>query len=344
MELETDEDKDYLLTGIREGFRIVDENVIPEPVELNNYTSALQHKEVVENQICEEVLKGRYILCSQKPVIVSALGAILKSNNSVRLIHDCSRPMSKSVNDYVSQVDKMSYKSVSDACSLINPGYYMCKVDLRSAYRYVPIHVSNYQFSGLKWTFKGSNQPQYLMDTRLMFGSKLGPSIFHRISQAICRIMSRNYNVEVVAYLDDFFITAPTFDQCNKALLLFIRLIHRLGFDIAWDKLLGPSTNITFLGINIDSVSMYMTLPGEKVDALHLVIQKFLAMKRASKRELQHLAGKLSYASQLVHGGRTYLRRILDVINKLKLSHHKAKLGKGFLSRPALVGCLLVSI
>ena len=84
MELETDEDKDYLLTGIREGFRIVDENVIPEPVELNNYTSALQHKEVVENQICEEVLKGRYILCSQKPVIVSALGAILKSNNSVR--------------------------------------------------------------------------------------------------------------------------------------------------------------------------------------------------------------------------------------------------------------------
>ena len=41
----------------------------------------------------------------------------------------------------------------------------------------------------------------------------------------------------------------------------------------------------------------------------------------ANKRQL---AGKLNYASRVVRGGRTFLRRLLDAINALRLPHHKA--------------------
>ena len=47
---------------------------------------------MVQAQIVEESEEGRYNVSSEKPQIVSALGAIPKSSGGVRLIHDCSRP------------------------------------------------------------------------------------------------------------------------------------------------------------------------------------------------------------------------------------------------------------
>ena len=44
---------------------------------------------------------NNYVITSVKPTIVSALAAIPKSNSKVRLIHDASRPLHLSVNDYV---------------------------------------------------------------------------------------------------------------------------------------------------------------------------------------------------------------------------------------------------
>ena len=35
-----------------------------------------------------------------------------------------------------------------------------------------------------------------------------------------------------------------------------INLVHTLGFSIAWDKLCGPSQVMTFLGVELDSVTM----------------------------------------------------------------------------------------
>ena len=47
----------------------------------------------VEAQIKEEISNGRYIVTRDKPLVISALGAIPKPDSGdLRLIHDCSRP------------------------------------------------------------------------------------------------------------------------------------------------------------------------------------------------------------------------------------------------------------
>ena len=47
----------------------------------------------------------------------------------------------------------------------------MGKVDLKSAYRSVPIHPSNYAGTGLKRKFKGNKMKfTYFVDTKLPFG------------------------------------------------------------------------------------------------------------------------------------------------------------------------------
>ena len=40
-------------------------------------------------------------------------------------------------------------------------------VDLKSAYRSVPVHKYSYTATGLKWTFRGKIEAQYFIDTRL---------------------------------------------------------------------------------------------------------------------------------------------------------------------------------
>ena len=42
---------------------------------------------------------------------------------------------------------------------MLQPNYFMAKIDLRHAYRSVPIHKSNYLATGLQWYFAGHNHP-----------------------------------------------------------------------------------------------------------------------------------------------------------------------------------------
>ena len=107
------------------------------------------------------------------------------------------------MNDQAELLYKEKYQSVRDACELLTPGCYQVKVDLKAAYRSIAINPDHHTLAGLKWTFENDVHPTYMVDTRLMFGARLSPSIFHRLSQCIRRMMQRR-GYECVVYLDDF--------------------------------------------------------------------------------------------------------------------------------------------
>ena len=86
-----------------------------------------------------------------------------------------------------------------------------------------------------------------------------------------------------------------------------------LGFQVAWQKVTSPSTLTTFLGINIDSVGMELSLPMEKVDKLRDLTITILDHGHTTKNELECLDGLVSYCSYVVRGGRTLSRRIFDL-------------------------------
>ncbi|XP_078583889.1 uncharacterized protein LOC144866402 [Branchiostoma floridae x Branchiostoma japonicum] len=48
--------------------------------------------------------------------------------------------------------------------------------------------------------------------------------------------------------------------------------------------------------------------------------------KRISKRELLSLLGKLNWAARVVRGGRTFMRRLIDLSKTLRRPHHYARL------------------
>ena len=328
-----DPDAVFILEGIREGFKITNKHNHSNyrQVESDNYHSAIcdENIESVENQIKVELSEQRYIICENKPTIISALSAIKKSDGSVRLIHDCSRPSGEALNDYAELERKFKYQSVDDAVKLLQPGYFMAKADLKSAYRYVQIHPSQYELTGLKWAFGTSKSSTYMYDTRLPFGARLSPFIFHRCSQAVRRIMA-SMGFNVVVYLDDFLIVESTRERCKEGLDTLVKLLRELGFGISWKKVEDPCQKLIFLGICINSIDMSLSLPEDKLKELQTLLLSFSNRRRGSCRQLQSLAGKLNWACQVVNGGRSYLRRILDTIAHLRKPHHKARLSADF--------------
>ena len=111
-------------------------------------------------------------------------------------------------------------------------GCYFAKVDLKSACRSVKISDESQRVTGFRWNF--DNEMVYLKDTKLPFGAKLSPGIFHRLTQAVRRMMARRGFNLLVVYLDDFLIISNSKQECAQALSCLIQLLRRLGFAIHW--------------------------------------------------------------------------------------------------------------
>ena len=204
-ELGNDPDREFILSGIENGFDIIADNAEFAPVSCDNHPSARPGSPLygaATSQIIKEIECGNYIICDDVPKIVSPMGVIPKPDRDVRLIHDCSRPVGKAVNDYCNVVWHQKFARVDDAAKFMSPGCYFAKVDLRSAYRSVNLSKASQEVTGLKWVLNG--ETVYLRDSKLLFGAKLSPGIFHRLTQAVKRIMARKGYDLLVVYLDDF--------------------------------------------------------------------------------------------------------------------------------------------
>ena len=325
-----DIDKEFILNGLRNGFDIIDIDASPTKVHCDNHRSAQPGSPLYDRaskQILHEIGMGNYEVVSEPPDIISPLGVLEKPDGGVRLIHDCSMPPGRAVNDYSTEEWHLKFARVDDAAALVTEGCFMAKVDISSAYRHVPISRHSQRVTGLKWQF--GTKTVFLKDTKLCFGARLAPGVFHRLSQAVKRMLKRKGLSATVVYLDDFFIKANNFHECLEALNMVINLLRKLGFHINWKKVTDPCTKIVFLGIEIDSLNMCLRLPDDKLYQIRDELLLFHTRKRASKKQLQSLAGKLNFCASVVFGGRVFLRRIIDSINLLKAENHKMKLTEG---------------
>ena len=84
-----------------------------------------------------------------------------------------------------------------------------------------------------------------------------------------------------------------------------------------------PSQCMCFLGVEINTVTRSLALPETKLNEMKTMIEDWLIKRRASKRELLRLLGKLNWCARVVRGGRTFMRRLIDLATGLKANHHR---------------------
>ena len=88
--------------------------------------------------------------------------------------------------------------------------------------------------------------------------------------------------------LDDFLLAGKAHDPCCRHTLdTFHQVCAHHGVPIAKDKIVEPTTHLTFLGIEFDTVGMTLRLPQDKLTELQRRIQETLHISKTTLRDLQ---------------------------------------------------------
>lgn len=296
-----------------------------------NLQSASLNSTAIFNCIYEELKQKRMSGPFTGPPLqnfrTSPIGVIpKKDSNKFRMITDLSSPKSISINDFINDSEaSVSFNNFDSAVSIVSSlgrGALMAKLDIKSAFRICPVRQEDWHYLG--FSFLGF----YFVDLCLPFGLRSSVERFTQLSDTLLWIMKNNCKIaNCTHYLDDFYLAGPpSSPQCEDDMQKTIALFKNLGVPLAPEKIEGPVTNLTFLGIEIDSQTMSIRLPEEKLSALISLLQKWSEMRKCTKRELLSLIGKLSFASKVIPSGRMFVRRLIDLSMTVERLSHRISL------------------
>ena len=320
-----------LLGGVRIGRPPADTQIVSA-----NWPSAIEHRDQVSKIISDDLGAGRLHGPFEAPpfdnFIVSPLGAFKKKgSNKIRLIHDLSFPVKGSVNSLIKKEDfSLAYSSVDDAvriCKSLGPGpVYMAKLDLENAFKHVMVDERDWHMLGFSWP-DTSGKTQYFFSKVLNFGLRSAPFLFDLFAEALLDFM---YHVgvprRIVRYVDDFIVVASSAHECQNHLDVMLDTCLAAGFSVQPSKITTPAVTCEFLGIVIDSSLQQLRISAERLSDLTAEVAAWLDLKRATKRRLLSLIGKLAFAAKVVRSGRAFLGRLLGIAKQAKALHHHVRL------------------
>ena len=249
---------EYVLGGLRWGFDLGFRGQVVE-TRPRNALVTLECQEGVSEAIQKELDRGHTSGPFDHPPFqvthCSPLGAVLKPDGSVRLILDLSSPRvgGVSINEGISRDE---FDQAVDIVRSLGRGCYMAKLDIKHAFRLCPVKQGQWNLLCYCWGEK------FYVDTRLPFGGRSSPYIFNSLAQLLCWIFSYVGGVAlIIHYLDDFFCANASEEECASDRDRVSDLCGFLGVPLAPEKIIGPAQILTFLGIQIDSLTMSIELP-----------------------------------------------------------------------------------
>ena len=312
----------HIITGLQHGFRIGLRANPKTHSSAGNSPSATEHAEVVTAFLDEQISQGFMIgpfppeACAN--VQVARLAVVPKKTaGKFRVVINLSAPESASVNDNLHRsLTHVAYSSIEDAVLLMHHlgrSCLMAKVDIRNAYRLLPVHPNDRGYLGIKW------QDQVFVDCQLPFGLASSPAIFSAVAEALEWILHSRGVRCCIHYLDDFLILgAPGSNECAEALRITRETCTELGVPLALDKVEGPTTQITFLGIELNSTKLTVGLSVQKMAELQRLLTQWSKLKCVrDAQKFQSLIGHLVHATKVVPLGKAFLNRLFPIAQHL---------------------------
>ena len=322
---------EFIVRGIEHGFRIgLDRSRTTLKPRRSNMVSAKEQPQVVQQYLEAEVEAGRVVEIEDSLaacIHTSPFGVIPKKHKpgKWRLILDLSSPEGSSVNDGVSkELSSLSYVTIDDvvaAIQLAERGALLAKMDIKQAYRNIPVHPDDRFCLGMQWEGK------VFIDTTLPFGLRSAPLLFTAVADAAQWIMEKRGARPVFHYIDDFItVGRAETSQCQRNVEIMEAVCEESGLPLAPEKSEGPATAIEFLGLLLDTEALEIRLPNNKLDRMRQALETWRGRKACQKRELLSLIGVLSHACKAVRAGRSFLRRLIDLATVVKHLDHYVRL------------------
>lgn len=227
----------------------------------------------------------------------------------IRVIHHLSYPFDgDSINNQSVDifVKLGSFDDAMRAIVQVGRGCYLTKIDVKAAYKLVPVRAEDWPLLGFVWRGK------FYYERTLPFGLKSSCRQWEVYATALHYFIVRYIGIGyVIHYVDDFLFVEKSVSAARAHLAGVVSLCTALGVPLA-DKTEGPATQLPFLGIELDTVAMTARLSADKLQRLHVLLHDWGERATASVTELQSLTGVLNWVCKVVRPGRSFLRRIID--------------------------------
>jgi hypothetical protein len=305
--VELDTLDEYISNGVRLEFQST-----PERRALKNTPAVDANKPFVRERLAYYRGLGILRLLSQdeEPDLVQPLHIILKEGRKPRLVLDMSRNLNDHLFDY-----RLRYESVEAAVKLSSPGCWYGKHDLSACYLSFPTHAAYQQY--LVFEF----EKRHYQFTGLPFGLSSAPRIVTSLLGVVASAIQA-HGVRLVRYLDDFLYVGDSPSSVKRAMRIAAGIFKAAGLVLNTDKSAGPLQRIEFLGIIIDSLSTTLECSEERMQEISTLCSLYLSRASARRREVESLAGKLSFAATVLPGARPFTRRLFDAIRNTKRGMH----------------------
>ncbi len=178
----------------------------------------------------------------------------------------------------------------------VRPRDWFAAIDLKDAYFHVSTLPRHRPF--LRFAFEGRAY-QYKV---LPFGLSLSPRVFTKVAEAAL-VPLREQGVRILNYLDDWLILAQSQDQLCKHRDMVLSYLSQLGLQVNWEKSkLSPVQRISFLGMELDSVSQTARLTQERAQSVLNCLNTFKNRTAAPLKQFQRLLGHMAAAAAVIWG------------------------------------------
>ena len=314
--------------GFTEGFRL-HYSGLRIPIVSRNLKSAESNLQLLKEKLLSEVNQGWMIGPFSDPPIpslrVSPVGMIPKSDGGLRLITHLSFPLNISVNDFIDEdfctVKYTSFDNVIQMIAGLGPGALLAKRDIKSAFRLLPVYPDDFHLLGIKCGVS------YFIDKCLPMGASLSCNLFEKFSSFLHWLVSyKSGIISLDHYLDDFILAGKAdTDECLQLISTFDQVCADINVPVAADKSVGPTTNLVFVGLVIDTVNMLVRIPLYKLEELTQYLKMLRVSNKISLLELQALCGKSNFVCRAVYPGRPFIWRFHEATYKLKKLHHRIR-------------------
>ena len=246
----------------------------------------------------------------------SPIGAVPKEGaDGFRLVKDQSfSSVGPSVNESIEKV-LLEYELFDDAVASVKAagvGAKLIKMDVKSAFRTIGIRPHDWHLMGITWTFK-DGKIRFAWDLAANFGCRRSPPAWDRIAKLIAWILRNIVRVPALAYfVDDYLIIVPCGDDPDVHMAAAMDLFEYLGVPLAREpeKLVHPTTSLTYLGVGMDTVSQRLFVPEEKRARITVELKKVLEGENITKKRLESIIGQLENIAKVMQPGRPFISRL----------------------------------
>ena len=135
----------------------------------------------------------------------------------------------------------------------------LVNVDIKEAYQMIPIHPQDQQLQGVQ------SKGEVFIDGMLPFSLHSGPKVLSAVADALQWILSTKGITHSLHYLYNYIMVTDSLDKALIQKNILTSTYESLGVPLEYSKLEGPSSCLIFLGIEVDTESLQLKLPSDKL-------------------------------------------------------------------------------